>query len=340
MKNLKFLALLIILIPFSYFTALGQGKNTIGIKDTRFVMNGENFEYTGISFFNALYNPEFNKSSDARRQWLRKFSNTGINVLRVWIQCDNPFGFVDMGEGKTLYNNDGSLKPQVLSTIKALLRDADSEDMVILLVFFSRESWNANIRLSDEASDRAVENLARELRPYRNMILQIWNEFDHRTVDYFNIIKKIDPDRLVTNSPGYAGRLGSVEENQRLDFLSPHTTRTEDRHWEIANKEIEYLLTRYRKPVVDGEPARRGTPQSVRHGGPRETTFPLDHILRIYNVWKAGGFIVYHHDMFQIPGPETMSVPENGIPVPGFSDYHDAVFEFLKNKDRYLKNIR
>jgi hypothetical protein len=299
-------------------------------------MNGEPFEYTGISFFNAIFNEEFNRNSQVRKEWMQKFLDTGINVLRIWCQWDNDRGFIDGGEGKTIFNKDGSLKPEYLDRIKAIAEDADDKGMVILLVFFSRESWNQDLRLSDEASEEGVLSLASELQARRNVVFQIWNEFDYRTIDYYKAVKSVDKERLVTNSPGYAGRLGSVSENARLDFLSPHTTRTTDRHWEIAPEEISYLLEKYQKPVVDDEPARRGTP---KFGGPKSENFPIDHILRIYNVWKVGGYVIYHHDMFQT-GYGTDAVPSNGIPVPGFADYHDEVFEFLKRKQRILKNIR
>jgi hypothetical protein len=299
-------------------------------------MNGNPFEYTGISFFNAIFNKEFNKNSQTRKEWMQKFLETEINVLRVWCQWDNKRGFIDAGPENTIFNKDGTIKPEQLETIKAIAKDANEKGMVILLVFFSRESWNENLRLSDESSDNCVAALSRELKPYRNLIFQIWNEFDYRTTDYFKIVKSIDPDRLVTNSPGYAGVLGSVNENVTLDFLSPHTSRKTDRHWEIAHKEISYLLEKYKKPVVDDEPARKGTP---KFGGPQAENFPMDHILRIYNVWKAGGYVIYHHDMFQT-GYGTDAVPQTGIPAPGFSEYHDEVFDFLKNQKRVLKNIR
>jgi hypothetical protein len=38
-------------------------------------------------------------------------------------------------------------------------------------------------------------------------------------------------------------------------------------------------------------------------------------------------------------GYGTDAVPSSGIPVPGFAGYHDAVFEFLKKKQRILKNF-
>jgi len=299
-------------------------------------MNAKPFEFTGISFFNAIYNSEFNRSSEIRHQYIKRFNEYGINVFRVWCQWDNGRGFVDSGRDKTMYLTDGSLNKAHLERLKEIISDADQEGSVILLVLFSRESWNENIRLSNEASDRAVAELAISLKPYRNLIFQIWNEYNKRTMDYFKIIKNIDPDRIVTNSPGYAGDLGTLEENRTLDYLSPHTTRDDNRHWEVAEEEISYLITKFGKPVVDDEPARKGTSQ---FGGPKNPVQPTDHILHIYNVWKAGGYIVYHHDMFQT-GYGSEAVPPNGIPAPGFSKYHDQVFEYLKNGDRYRNIIR
>jgi len=335
MKAFGYLVLAAWMLPAIAGTQAKAG-NVIEVKGTRFYLNDKPFEFTGITFFNALYNAEFNKNAEARKGYLRRFKGLGINVIRVWCQWDNDRGFIDAGKDSTLYNDDGSLRPNVLSTIEALAKDADEENFVILLVLFSRESWNENIRLSDKAMNRAVVNVTRQLKPYRNVILQVWNEFDYRVIESCKRIKTIDKARLVTNSPGYAGILGDAKENQMMDYLSPHTTRRDDRHWKIAPREIEYLIAKYQKPVVDDEPARKGTP---RFGGPKHPTQPNDHILHIYNVWRVGGYAIYHHDMFQT-GYGSDAIPESGIPLDGFSDYHDQVFNFLKHKDRYLKDIR
>lgn len=336
MKKTQNILIAIFFLFFLMHKIDAQGTNVLKVNGTAFELNGKHFEYTGISFFNAIYNPEFNRNSEIRREWIRKFNDYGINVLRIWCQYDNARGFVDGGSDKTLYNSDGSLKPEILLRLKEIIRDADYEGTVILLVLFSRESWEEKIRLSDKASDAAVASLAKELMPYRNLAIQIWNEFDYRTIDYSAIIKGIDADRLVTNSPGYGGDLGSLAEDRKLDYLSPHTTREDARHWEIAATEIEYLLKKFKKPVVDDEPARTGTSS---FGGPKSRTIPEDHIIHIYNIWKAGGYVIYHHDMFQT-GYNSPTVPPNGIPAPGFSAYHDRVFGFLRNKGKYLKNIR
>jgi hypothetical protein len=314
--------------------AAAQPAHEITVSGTSFLLNGKPFAYTGVSFFNAIYNPSFNRSSEERRQWMRKFQGYGIRVFRLWGQWDNRRGFVDSCPECSLYLQDGSLRENHLQTLQAICADADALGIVIELALFSRESWNEEIRLDNPAADKAVAALTRALLSYRNVVFQIWNEHDHRTLDHYKTIKSIDARRLVTNSPGYAGVLdGAGRHNDVLDFLTPHTSRqSAGRHWEIAPKEIEYLLARFRKPVVDDEPARNGTRQ---FGGPAGQTDPYDHILQIYSVWRIGGHVIYHHDMFQT-GAGSAAVPPSGIPDPEFNPYHRAVFEFLAKQERYL----
>src|SRR5687767_3573952 len=104
--------------------AAGSPRRELTVSGTGFRLDGEPFPYTGVSFFNAIYNPEFNRSPDVKREWIRKFKRYGINVLRIWGQWDSTRGLVDAGEGKTLYNPDGSLRPEHLATLKAILSDA------------------------------------------------------------------------------------------------------------------------------------------------------------------------------------------------------------------------
>jgi hypothetical protein len=151
-------------------------------------------------------------------------------------------------------------------------------------------------------------------------------------MEHVKTIRAADPKRLITNAPGSAGFLGDASQNEALDYLTPHTTRQgAAKHWEIAPREIAYLLARYQKPVIDDEPARNGT---SRFGGPKDSTSPMDHILQIYQVWQAGGYVIYHHDMFQT-GYGTQPVPPSGIPDPEFSPYHRQVLEFIAKQNRY-----
>jgi len=323
---------MLLLATLAASAALAQSTPELTVSGTRFLLDGKPFPFTGISFFNAVYNPAFNKSTAERRQWLEKFGRYGINVFRVWAQWDSRRGYADTCDTCTLYYPDGRLRPEHVARLKEIIADAGSASMVIELVLFAQESWHANIRLGPADADRAVAAITRELLPYRNVTIQIWNEFSERTLDHVKTVKSVDPRRLVSSSPGGSSVLGERAHNEALDYLTPHTTRqTAGRPWEVAPRELAYLLARYRKPVVDDEPARNGTPN---FGGPGETTYPTDHILQIYQVWQLGAYIIYHHDMKQT-GYGTPAVPPSGIPDPEFSPYHRRVLEFIALRERY-----
>ena len=334
-NNPIFLGFFGLLLAALFLGNVRAQSHEITLAGTEFRLNGQPFSFTGISFFNAIYNPTFNKNSEERQKWLAKFQRYGMNVLRVWAQWDNARGFVDASPSATLYAADGSLNAAHVQTLKAIVADADRAGVVIELCLFSQESHRENIRLDSAASDRAVRQVAKELLPYRNLVFQIWNEHtDDQTLHHLKIIKTLDPKRLVTNSPGYAGDLGDSKQNAALDFLSPHTSRQfVGRHWEIAPQEIEYLIARFKKPVVDDEPARNGTSS---FGGPKTPTSPFDQIAQMLAVWRVGGYVVYHHDMFQL-GYGAPSTPPSGIPDPEFNPYHRQVLEFLSNRERYMR---
>jgi hypothetical protein len=320
-------------------SAAAQARHEVTVAGTTFQLNGQHFPWTGISFFNAIYNPNFNKSSEERTRWMQKFQKYGINVLRLWGQWDAGRGYVDSCAECSLYRSDGSLREQHVARLKEITADADKLGIVIELALFAQESWNAKVRLGKDEADRAVTALAKEMLPHRNITFQIWNEFSERVLDHVKTIKTIDPKRLVSNSPSVfdnpsiTNSFGEDKNNKALDYLTPHTVRqsASDKHWEVAPLEIGYLLKRYRKPVVDDEPARNGTPN---FGGPKVPTDPFDHILQIYQVWQLGGYILYHHDMFQT-GYGTPAVPPSGIPDPEFNPYHKTVLEFIAKRERY-----
>jgi len=67
-------------------------SHVLKVNGARFEMNGKPFEYTGVSFFNAIYNEAFNTDSPTRQMWMQKFLDSEINVFRVWCQWDTAVG--------------------------------------------------------------------------------------------------------------------------------------------------------------------------------------------------------------------------------------------------------
>lgn len=301
--------------------------NVIGIAGTRLTLNGEPFPFTGLSFFNALYNPNFNRDPGERLRWLRLFKENGVNALRVWCQWNfaPPRVFIDVTPETTMYTECGEIRSDHFATLAALILAADSLDMVIELTLFSHEK---EPNLPVDVQERAAGGIARLLIPYRNVIVQIWNEKATEDLRYYAAVKAADSARLVTSSPGVSDVLGDERQNGTFDLLTPHTVRrsADEPFWEVAPRQVASLIEQYGKPVIDDEPARSGP---VQFGGLEGGTQPEQHIAQIQRVRALGGYPIYHHDMFQY-GYDAPTTPPSGIPEPDFSPFHRRVFDYLR----------
>lgn len=295
----------------------------LSILGTRLLLDGRPYLLQGLSFFNAIYNPAFNRTEDTRLEWLRRFREYGVNMLRIWCQWDYGRPYIDLAPDHCVFDREGALREAHAQTLCAILDAAAGLELTVEVVLFCQEQRD---NLTIEAQERAAANVAARLRPYRHIILQIWNEKSVEVVRHYRAIKAVDPERIVTNSPGVANILGDDEQNKQLDLLTPHTVRREQaRFWEIGPQQIAGLIARFGKPVIDDEPARTGLAQ---FGGIPRGTEPWQHIEQIQRVRAAGGYHVYHHDMFQ-NGYGHPSTPPNGIPNPEFP-FHREVFAWLQ----------
>jgi len=196
---------LLLLIGTAASAVAMQPHHELTVSGTHFRLDGAPFPYTGITFFNAVFNPTFNSSSKVRQEWIRKFQRYGINVLRIWAQWDNRRGYADACNTCSFYYPDGRLRQENINRLKEILNDADALGVVVELTLFAQESWHDQIRLGPKESALAISELTRELLPYRNVTFQIWNEFSERTLDHLKTIKAVDPKRLVCSAPGGAG---------------------------------------------------------------------------------------------------------------------------------------
>ncbi|MEO6063417.1 MAG: hypothetical protein ABIQ99_15905 [Thermoflexales bacterium] len=301
-------------------------QSTLSVSGTRLLLDGQHFPFQGLSFFNALYNPTFNHSPDDRAAWMMKFRATGINALRVWCQWDYtpPRSFVDTGPDQTLYSAQGDVIENRYAILVSLLDLADGLDMTTMVTLFSHEK---EPNLPIPALERAAGQMVRLLKPHRNLLLQVWNEDSTHILRLIDIIRAEDASRVVTSAPGFSDDFGDDAQNAALDALTPHTNRqSPDGFWNVAPGQLETLLRRWNKPVIDDEPARNGIAQF----GGRPDAQPWQHIEQIKRVRALGGYHVYHHDMFQLPYGSA-ATPPHGIPDPDFSPYHRQVFDYLRD---------
>jgi hypothetical protein len=315
-------------------TTQPNSTRVLSIKGTKLFLDGDPFFFQGLSCFNAIYNPTLNASAQARESWLRKFKSNGVNTLRVWCQWDfsPPRTFVDVGPVTTMYTGDGEIVDMYFKHLERLLLAANSLAMVIEVVAFSHEKIPGEENLPVPLQERAIKALTQRLRPFRNLILQIWNEDSTNIMRHYDIIKSQDADRIVGNSPGFANNLGDDAQNRLMDVLMPHTVRhTRSKFWEIAPQQIAGLLHTYGKPVIDDEPARCGL---VQFGGIEGGTQPGQHIAQIRAVREVGGYHTYHHDMFQRSYGAPTTSP-TGLPDPDFSPFHRQVFDYLRENSKW-----
>src|SRR5580692_10258257 len=96
----------------------GRTKHEITITGSCFLLDGAPFPYTGISFYNAIYNPSFNKSSQDRRQWMQKFQKYGINVLRIFSEWNMKEPWIDTCPECSLFYSDGRLREPNVARLK------------------------------------------------------------------------------------------------------------------------------------------------------------------------------------------------------------------------------
>ncbi len=112
-----------------------------------------------------------------------------------------------------------------------------------------------------EQITRHVVGVAERLAPYRNVVVQLWNEVSTEWEGLLRAVNGTDPQRRVTSSPGVANVLGSDEHNAAMDLLTPHTVRrsAERPFWEVAPEQVASLIARWNKPVIGGTAAGGGT---------------------------------------------------------------------------------
>jgi hypothetical protein len=307
----------------------------LGIDGTRLTLDGKPFFWQGLTFFNALFNDAFNRSNDDRLGWLRTFQANGISAVRVWCEWDFPAPrrFIDVAAGRSLFTPLGDIREEYWRKLVALIEAADSLGMVVEVCMFANESEPHFLPIP--SAERATQSFTEQLRPYGNILLQIWNEHSYEMARYLKIIRETDAQRLVSSDPGFVvehgkpfDHTGSEAHNKALDILTPHTMRGEAvPFWYLAPAQMAWLIDTYKRPVIDDEPARNGPTQ---FGGVRGGTTPEQHITHCQRTRAAGGYHTYHHDMFQYGYGHELT-PPNGIPDPDFSPFHRQVFDYLRD---------
>ena len=193
---------------------------------------------------------------------LPDYAANGVNAFTINLQGGMP-GYE--GARNSAFEPNGSLRPSYLARAARVIEASDRSGLVVILgCFYQRQDQV----LADETAIRAaVVHVARWIRDqgYRNVVLEIANEFDHSGFDHrlirsvsgeielIKLAKKTAPELLVSTSGLGHGRYPEAVA-EAADFLLIHFNGT-------PLKEIPAriaALKRFGKPVVCNEDEKIG----------------------------------------------------------------------------------
>ncbi|MBN1417584.1 MAG: cellulase family glycosylhydrolase, partial [Planctomycetes bacterium] len=200
----------------------------LGIDGTSFTLDGRPTFLIGASYYGGLGAPDETVARD-----LDDLRGRGFNWIRVWATWAS--GGVDV----SAVDAEGGAREPFLGRLRHLVEAADRRGIVIDVTLARQNGEPAapGSLPSQRAHLRAVETIARALKPWRNVYFDVANERNirdrrHVTLDEVkalrDAIRAIDPERLVTASHA-GGDIGrkDVEGYVRagVDFLAPHRPR-------------------------------------------------------------------------------------------------------------------
>lgn len=245
-------------------TGAAAGGTVLGVRDTRFTIDGKPTFLLGISYYGALGAPE-----EFARRDLDDMQQHGFNWLRVFATWGA------LGRDIAAVDSRGKPREPFMGKLKWLVAECDRRGLVVD-VTLSRDKGARGGGLPDfEAHKQAVESVVGALKEHRNWYIDLANERDVRDARYVpadelkvlrELVRRLDPGRLVTAS--FGGHDLSEEDVREsmlavgLDFLSVHRPRGADSPGQTEAKTRELLATvkalGRSAPVNHQEPFRRG----------------------------------------------------------------------------------
>ncbi|HJZ75802.1 MAG TPA: hypothetical protein VKE51_28910 [Vicinamibacterales bacterium] len=205
----------------------------------KILVDGQPTFLTGVSLFDALGSaPPRDADLDALGPW-------GVNTVRVWAHWHTP-----------VYQSDGALTADGRLRLLALAGRLQSRSLILELVVLRPGQLPGQpfaVFASEAARLKAVEAITEALRPFRNVLFDLYNEHDHPDGPISHAaaralrdrVKAIDPSRLVTISSTEShviSAAGTIDENGdrnlrdeagsgpgavAVDIVAPHFPRTD-----------------------------------------------------------------------------------------------------------------
>jgi hypothetical protein len=251
-------------------------RRSVSIRDGRWCIN-DRVTYPGTraegllmnvrmvnSVFEDRHRPDFDPEANTDRFLARvpDYAAHGVRAFTICLQGGMP-GYE--GALNSAFHPDGSLRESYLRRVRRVVDACDRQGLVVILgCFYQRQDQV----LEDEAAvRRGLVNVVDWIRGsgFRNVVLEIANEFDHRGFDHpilrsvegevelIRLVKTTAPGLLVSTSGLGHGRYPDGL-GEAADFLLIHFngTKVEDIPARIA------ALRKHGKPIVCNEDDKQG----------------------------------------------------------------------------------
>lgn len=210
------------------------------VSQQAFVVDGRTVFLRGVSLFDALGTvPPRDRDLDALKGW-------GVGAVRVWAHWHEP-----------IYQADGTLTVSGRKRLLTLARRLQARRLIFELVLLRPGQLPGQpfaVFKSEAARLKAVEAMAEALRPFGNVLFDLYNEHDHPDGPISHAaaralrdkVKAIDGARVVTISSteshlvsakgeidengarNLREEIGSGADSVNVDLLAPHFPRTDD----------------------------------------------------------------------------------------------------------------
>jgi hypothetical protein len=214
------------------------------ISGQTFQIDGRSAFLAGVSLFDGVGTvPPRDEDLDTLASW-------GVKVVRVWAPWHEP-----------IYRPDGTLSEQGRARLLRLVERLQARGLILELVLLRPGQLPGQpfpVFASEAARAKAVESITVALRPFRNVLFDLYNEHDHADGPITHaaaralrdLVKTNDPERIVTISStgthlmsasgeigdggarNVRGEAGTDAESVAVDVLAPHFPRSES--WATA----------------------------------------------------------------------------------------------------------
>ncbi len=272
--RLRLLASLAVLVAILPRPALGAEASSNGGRTTTLAISGDGrfFTINGTpTFLNGLsyYGAQSITTPSHRTADLDDMAADGFNWIRVWVYWKYPKD----GEDFSVMTRDGVVRPVYMKRLKTLIAECD-ERGIIVDCSLNRDAKGGWVGARNQAEHlTAVRVLAAELRPYRNVYIDVSNERDVRDGRFVSLsdcgqlidaVKSVDPDRLCTASgvPHSQNELSDYKTLAHMDFITPHLCRNAECPAKTVGTVKRFVQWMdelgWRVPIHLQEPFRRG----------------------------------------------------------------------------------